>query len=145
MKKPLLISACLTGLPCRYDGRSRPVGRLSELAETFDLIPVCPETAGGLGVPRDPCELVRGAAKTKDGRDCTSFYRKGAEVALKCAKDHRCHLALLKEKSPSCGTHCIYDGTFSETLIPGSGITARLLAECGVQVFSEDEIDLLLS
>ena len=143
MKEKILISACLLGTPCRYDGKSKICDKVEELSEKFELIPICPEVMGGLDTPRLPCEIKDGKAIRSDGKDMTRFYQKGANDALALAKKEKCSLAVLKEKSPSCGTHFIYDGTFSKTLIDGKGITAKLLSENGIKVFSEDDIDLI--
>ena len=145
MKEPLFVSACLLGVPCRYDGQSKKLSGIDALTEVFDWIPFCPECAGGLSTPRNPCEICHGKAVTKDGIDCTAQYQKGAKLAMLCAKDHRCRFALLKEKSPSCGKNLIYDGTFTKTLIAGTGITAQKLKENRIILFNENEIDLLLT
>lgn len=143
MKEKLLISACLLGTPCRYDGRSKPCPGIEILSERFDFVPICPEVSGGLSTPRLPCEILKERVIRKDGADMTDFYQKGAEIALKTAKENLCSIALLKEKSPSCGTHFRYDGTFSGALTDKMGLTARLLSENGIRVFSEDEIHLI--
>ena len=139
MKEKILVSACLLGTPCRYDGRSKPCEAVIGLADRFDLIPVCPEVAGGLSTPRLPCEISNGRVMRRDGKDVTSFYKKGAEYALTLAKENDCKIAILKEKSPSCSPHQRYDGTFSGTLVSGMGLTAKLLSENGISVFGEDE------
>ena len=127
----ILVSACLLGTPCRYDGASRPCGELARLEVLgHRLIPVCPEVMGGLPTPRPPAELQR------DGR-------LGAEEVLELARAHRCTLAVLKERSPSCGRGQIYDGSFTGRLTEGSGVTARLLEEHGVQVYGESEAGTL--
>ena len=141
MKEKILVSACLLGTPCRYDGKSKPCSQVAALKDRFDFIPVCPEVMGGLSTPRLPCEIQNGLVIRKDGQDLTSFYQQGARAALKLAKDNGCKLAILKEKSPSCGTHCRYDGTFSGTLINGRGLTAELLAENGIRTLSENETE----
>lgn len=143
MKEKLLISACLLGTPCRYDGRSKPCPQIESLSKRFDFVPICPEVSGGLSTPRLPCEISREKVIRKDGKDMTPFYQKGAEIALETAKKNLCSVALLKEKSPSCGTHFRYDGTFSGALTEGMGLTARLLSENGIRVFSDDEIHLI--
>lgn len=140
----LLISACLLGVRCRYDGESCPNLAVEALMERYNLIPVCPEQLGGLSTPRTPSERVDGAVKTKTGEDVTQAYLRGAEQALHLAKLFSCSKAVLKERSPSCGSGEIYDGTFSGTLVPGDGVTAELLRRNGVAVYGESEIwDLL--
>ena len=138
----LLISACLMGVRCRYDGGRKPLDCLSELMDRHVLIPVCPEVVGGLPTPRVPAERQGERVMTQDGRDVTEAYRLGAEEALRLAKLFHCKLALLKEKSPSCGSGKIYDGSFSRTLIDGDGIAAELLKANGIRVISESEIKI---
>ena len=141
----ILVSACLLGTPCRYDGQSKPVLALERLREMgHTLVPVCPEVLGGLPTPRPPAELQPdGRVVNRVGEDVTAPYRKGAELALDLARAEGCALAVLKAKSPSCGCHQIYDGSFTGNLIPGQGVTARLLEESGIQVVDETELDAL--
>lgn len=133
----ILVSACLLGLPCRYDGRSVPCEVLAEKAKGHTLIPFCPEIYGGLPTPRDPAERVGDRVLTRSGADVTEAYRRGAQQAVFTARLLNCAHALLKEKSPSCGCGLIYDGTFSRTLAQGNGLTAQLLMENGVTVAGE--------
>ena len=135
----LLISACLLGCPCRYDGKSVPLPQdvLRELERHFTLIPICPETAGGLPTPRVPAERVGDRVMTLNGRDVTELYRAGAEEALRLFRQQNCVAALLKERSPSCGCGTIYDGTFTGAFRTGNGVTAELLLENGVPVRGE--------
>ena len=148
--KKLLISSCLLGFPCRYDGRSKPVHLPKELTDSFELIPVCPEVLGGLPTPRPPAEIVSrsaGAIKVvnSEGADVTENYLAGAIKALEIAKANGCSCALLKEKSPSCSGAKVYDGTFSRTLTDGDGVTAALLKSHGIEVFGESEVEKLLA
>ena len=136
-KEPLLISACLMGAACRYDGQRKPMEHLESLMERYHLIPVCPEQLGGLATPRTPAERVGDRVLTADGTDVTAAYTAGAEEVLRLAKLYGCAKALLKERSPSCGHGEIYDGTFSRRMIPGSGVAAQLLAENGIAVYGE--------
>lgn len=140
----MLISACLLGEPCRYDGKSKPAAGIEQLRDKYFLIPVCPECMGGLTTPRAPCEIRGGRVCTPDGKDCTAEYNAGAEAVLALAKAHGCTRALLKARSPSCGAGEIYDGSFTKTLVPGNGIAAGLLLENGVAVFNESQLDALL-
>ena len=144
MKTPLLISACLLGCPCRYDGQRKPIPGLEALWERYHPIPVCPEQLGGLPTPRVPAERVGDLVLTRDGRDVTQAYRRGAEEALRLARLLNCTKALLKEKSPSCGCGRIYDGTFTGTLTDGSGITAELLQKHGFALRGETRWEELL-
>lgn len=140
----VLISACLLGRPCRYDGKSVPCKEALALAKIIEAVPFCPETAGGLETPRTPAERQGSAVVTKDGHDVTKEYVLGAEKALEAAKKYDCRIAVLKERSPSCGCGKIYDGTFSGTLIQGDGVTAQYLKNAGVNVIGESQIKQLL-
>ena len=142
-KEKLLVSACLLGAPCRYDGKSKADARVQALAEAYELIPVCPEELGGLPTPRTPSERQGERVISSDGRDVTAEYRRGAETALALCLAHGCKAAVLKEKSPSCGCGQIYDGTFSRRLIPGDGVTAELLRSRGVAVCGENGLEEL--
>lgn len=138
----LLISACLLGVNCKYSGGSNalPGDVLARLRAKYWLIPVCPETAGGLPIPREPCERRGGRVVSCSGRDCTAEYTHGAEIAVRLAARFGCTRALLKENSPSCGFGTIYDGSFSHTLVPGSGVAAEALAAHGVTVIGESRL-----
>ncbi|MCX5775072.1 MAG: DUF523 domain-containing protein [Firmicutes bacterium] len=118
--------------------------KLSKLQDKYELVPVCPETLGGLPIPRLPSERQGALVHMRNGGDVTREFTKGAEIALTMAKDHHITKALLKEKSPSCGTKQIYDGTFSRTLITGMGVTAELLKKNGIKVYNENDIEELL-
>lgn len=146
MKEPLLISACLLGLACRYDGRSRPLdaAALDKLKERWSLVPVCPEQLGGLSTPRPPAERKCGGVFTESGVDVTAQYARGAAEALRLSALFGCKTALLKSRSPSCGSGEIYDGSFTGTLRPGDGVTAEALKTAGVKVCGEDGLDRLL-
>ena len=143
----VLVSACLLGVECKYCGGSNklPEQQLAALRQCFRLIPVCPETAGGLPTPRDPSERLGDKVLSNQGRDVTAQYQKGAETALRLARRYGCKAALLKEKSPSCGSGLIYDGSFTGTLVPGDGVAAQLLKEEGLIVFGESDTELLIT
>ena len=140
MKKNLLVSACLLGERCRYDGKSKPCERVIALSDTYNLIPVCPEVMGGLPTPRTPSEICGERVLMKDGRDVTENYNRGAQKALEIARENRCTVAILKEKSPSCGSGLIHNGLFDGGLIAGDGIAAKLLKSEGIRVLGESEI-----
>lgn len=144
MKENLVISACLLGIPCRYDGRSVKKIDASALAEKYNLIPICPEIYGGLSTPRVPSERIEDRVMMRDGRDVTENYNRGAAASLEIAKANGAKLALLKERSPSCGKETIYDGTFSGTLTSRHGVTAECFLKEGIAVFGESEISELL-
>lgn len=144
MKERLLISACLLGVNCKYNGLNNKAQNIELLKLKYDLYPVCPEVDGGLSIPRVPCEIIKDKVINKNGEDKTLNYQKGANHALEICKSNNITKALLKEKSPSCGSHLIYDGNFNGTTIKGQGITAQLLTKNGIEVFSEDDIFKLL-
>jgi uncharacterized protein YbbK (DUF523 family) len=133
----LLISACLMGYNCKYNGGNNalPPEVLSALRERYRLIPVCPEAAGGLPTPRVPSERRGGSVVTRDGRDVTAAFRRGAEIAGKLAERYGARLALLKSNSPSCGSGTVYDGSFTGTLTPGDGVTAEYLKNKNLTIF----------
>ena len=143
--KAILVSRCLLGERCRYDGASRPCPGIEKLRERFHLVPICPECDGGLPVPRPSCERRGERVVTKDGQDKTAAYRLGAEAALAKAVEQGAKIALLKSRSPSCGVGAIYDGSFTGTLAHGDGVTAELLKEDGIAVFDETALDKLLA
>lgn len=143
MKRKLLVSACLLGTPCRYDGESKGSEAVRALASDFTLIPVCPEVLGGLPTPRTPSERRGENVVTRDGRDVTAEYRRGAALALETALREDVCAAVLKERSPSCGHGEIYDGSFTGARTAGDGVTAEALRARGIPVFGETEIDAL--
>ena len=140
----LLISACLLGVRCRYDGKSKPLPpeTIEKLTARYDLVPVCPEQLGGLPTPRLPSERRGEEVIREDGTSATEKYRRGAEEALRIARLTGCRKALLKARSPACGRGLVYDGTFSRTLIPGNGVTAQLLWQNEIEVFTEEALQL---
>ena len=140
----VLVSACLLGARCRYDGASKPLPGLERLLSVIDPVPVCPEQLGGLPTPRTPAERCGDRVVTRDGTDVTAQYERGAQEALRLARTTGCTLALLKEKSPSCGCGRVYDGTHTGALTNGNGVTAELLLQHGVRVFGETQLDALL-
>ena len=139
----ILVSACLLGVACRYDGKRKPNEAVIALKEKYNLIPVCPEIMGGLPTPRLPSEIRGETVIMGNGEDVTDKYSKGAEETLRLARLFGCGKAVLKEKSPSCGSGRIYDGTFSKTLTEGNGVTAGMLLANGIRVAGETEIDAL--
>ena len=141
----ILVSACLMGCDCRYKGDNCKNDALLALAAKYTLIPVCPEQLGGLATPRDPAEICGDRVVSRAGRDVTHEYQKGAETALYIAKQVGADAAVLKANSPSCGKGVIYDGSFTGKKTAGNGVTARLLSEEGIRVFTEDELTALLT
>jgi uncharacterized protein YbbK (DUF523 family) len=142
--EPLLISACLLGVQCRYDGGGVLLPEAEALRDRFQLIPVCAEIYGGLPTPRVPAELRDGRVVTRDGRDVTAEFQRGAKEILRLAEFFGCRRALLKARSPSCGFGTIYDGTFSGTRTAGDGVLARLLLDEGLELYTEDQVSQLL-
>ena len=140
----LLISACLLGIPCRYDGKSKLYPKIEELKKKYNLIPVCPEELGALPTPRIPSERKGDRVIMRDGTDVTANFREGAARSYEIAKKQGCKKAILKAKSPSCSPSMIYDGSFSRTLTEGQGVSAEYLLERGIEIYSEDEIEKLL-
>lgn len=146
MSKPrYLISACLCGQNCRYDGGSFDYPTLRRLVDKGLALPFCPECAGGLPTPRTPCEIVCApdgtrAVISRTGTDCTAEYLLGAERALALCRKHGLIGAILKDGSPSCGVSRIYDGTHTGRRITGRGITAALLAPNGIALYTEEHL-----
>jgi len=137
----ILCSACLLGVKCRYNGKSKLNDKVIELLKKEALIPVCPEQLGGLSTPREPSELKGARIVTKSGCDVTANCKKGAEEVLRTAKRYHIKKAILKQKSPSCGSGQIYDGTFTGTIIKGDGLTTKLLKKNHIEVVSEEELN----
>ena len=136
----ILISACLAGVPFRMDGCSKPCPALAELALQGRAVLVCPEVLGGLPTPRIPSErLADGRVVNAIGEDVTAQFRLGAQRALQICRDRGCTRAVLKARSPSCGTGMIYDGSFSKRLVAGNGVFAQLLQAEGIEVLTEEE------
>ncbi len=142
-RENILVSACLMGVNCRYDGGNGRNENVLRLMEEYNLIPVCPEQLGGMKTPRDAAERNGSRVVNKAGQDVTDCFMRGAEETLKIGKLYGCRQAILKERSPSCGHGVIYDGTFSGEKIPGSGVAAMLLEENGITVTGESGIDAL--
>lgn len=138
----IMVSACLLGQKCKYDGGDNYSEALAPLLKGHRVIPVCPEVAGGLPIPRVPCEISGGRVINADGESRDSLFRDGAEKCLCLAKKNSIDLAVLKSRSPSCGVNEIYDGSFSGRLTQGSGIFASLLLQSGFRVADSDEIHI---
>ena len=141
-RSPLIVSACLLGVACNHLGRSSTSSAVVQLGRDRRLIPVCPETAGGLPTPRPAAEIgPSGRVRTAAGDDVTDAYERGAAQAVRLAAAAGAGGAVLKARSPSCGCHEVYDGTFSRTRVPGEGVTARALRAAGVPVWSEEDVE----
>jgi len=140
----VLVSACLIGENCKYNGKNNFSPYVAEYLKDKKVITVCPEMLGGLGVPRCPAELVNGRAVDNHGNDVDEAFRSGAAKALEKIQNEKIDLAILQPRSPSCGVRQIYDGTFTGRLIDGRGLFAELLAERGIQTADADDIAALL-
>lgn len=146
-KRLVLVSGCLAGVLCKYNGTYNNVPEIVSLVEEGLAITVCPEILGGGSVPREPNETLGGdghqvldgkaRVMTPSGIDCTEMFIKGALETLRVAREHNIKIAILKERSPSCGSSLVYDGTFSGRKIAGSGVTAAILLRAGIKVYSE--------
>lgn len=138
----ILVSHCLLGEACRYDGGGCLDRQILELHRAgHQLIPVCPEVLGGLGIPRTPAERQPdGRVVNRDGEDVTAAYEAGAKAALDIARSCGCTAAILKARSPSCGSGEIYDGSFTGTRVSGWGVAAALLRDAGLEVYNEEEL-----
>lgn len=146
----LLVSKCLAGYPCRYDGKAKGNDTFIKLCKEKKALPFCPECAGGLALPREPSELTgsgelvlcrKAKAVSRSGHDVSDEFILGAKLTLLFAKEHNISLAVLKTKSPSCGCGLIYDGTFTKKLVPGDGVTTALLKQNGIRVISDEEFE----
>ena len=140
-KKNIIVSACLLGVPCRYDGKSKPCERVKALLDKYNLIPACPEVFGGLSTPRPPSERVGERVINSLGCDVTENYKKGALAVLDLCRLYSADTAILKAKSPVCAHGELYDGSFTRTLRSGDGVLSELLIECGISVFSEEDFE----
>ncbi len=134
----ILVSACLLGKACRYDGDHNLEADLRAALRGHEVIAVCPEVAGGLPTPRKPSERLGDRVVMNDGTDVTDNFTRGAQLSLAKAGDKPVDLAILKARSPSCGPDRIYDGTFTKTLTDGDGVFAELLKERGIPVCTEE-------
>ncbi len=136
----ILVSACLLGENCKYNGGNNKNEDVIKLGNKHTLVPVCPECFAGLSIPRVPSEIKDGRVFSKEGKDVSAEFYDGAEKTLYIAEETGCQLAVLKERSPSCGFGEIYDGSFTGTLKRGNGITAQLLSDHGITVIGESKL-----
>ena len=136
----ILVSACLAGVKCRYDGNDNANNKVIDLVKKGIAIPVCPEQLGGLQTPRIPAEIVEDKVINKKGENVTSHFKKGAKETLRIAELAKCHEAILKQSSPSCGYGKIYDGNHTGKIIKGMGLTAKLLSLKGIKILTEEDL-----
>lgn len=140
-QEPILVSACLLGVACTHKAEGKPAPAIEELRARHRLIPMCPEVAGGLPTPRPAAErCADGRVRTAAGADVTEFYERGARQAVDVALAAGVRRAVLKERSPSCGSSQIYDGSHTRTLVEGEGVTAAALRGAGIEVLSEEDL-----
>ena len=135
----ILVSACLAGEECRYNGTAFLCEKIAKLVEAGQAVAVCPEVLGGLPIPRTPAEILGERILTVDGQDVTDEYRAGAEAAIRIALAAGCRMAILKARSPSCGSGRIYDGSFSGRTVDGDGVFAQCLKQAGITIYSDEE------
>ena len=140
----ILVSACLMGENCKYSGGNNFRPELAEILSGHTVIPVCPEVAGGLPVPRIPAEIVNGTVMNREGRSVDAAFRAGAEKVLETARQTHPDLIILQPRSPSCGTGSVYDGTFTGKLVPGNGIFAQMAIDEGYTVMDADRAETFL-
>ena len=136
----ILVSACLLGKNCKYNGGNNLNQRVLDFIEGHEIIVVCPEQLGGLSTPRLPAEIVDGIVTNKEGISVDAEFRKGAQAALAAALENKVDLAILQSRSPSCGVKEIYDGSFSGKKIKGQGVLAKLLSAHGIKVLDAEDI-----
>ncbi|MCR5112801.1 MAG: DUF523 domain-containing protein [Acholeplasmatales bacterium] len=139
----LLISGCLLGRNCKYNGGNNYASEVEALKDKYELIVICPEVMGGLSTPRDPSERLNDKILSSKGKDVTKEFTNGAKIALELALKNGCTKALLKDGSPSCGSTYIYDGTFSHNKIKGYGVTTEMLINAGIEIYTEKDIEKL--
>ena len=136
----IMVSACLLGQNCKYNGGNNYSEKVTQYIKGHEIIPVCPEVAGGLPTPRATCEIVNGVILNKDGESKDKEFRDGAELCLQKALEESVDLVILQSRSPSCGVKQVYDGSFSGKLIDGHGVFAELLIQNGINVLDVEDI-----
>lgn len=140
-KMKIVVSSCLLGNKCKYNGQDNYQPEIAALLKGHTIIPVCPEVFGGLPIPRKPCEIVGEIVMDRNFVSKDREYRIGAEKALQITMDHKAQLAILQSRSPSCGVHHIYDGTFTKKLITGNGIFAGMLKEANIPCYDMEDME----
>lgn len=136
----IVVSACLLGANCKYNGGNNYASAVAQFVKGREVIPVCPELLAGLGVPREPIEIVNGVPRRKDGTSVDAELRKAVEAILEELEDESIECVILKSRSPTCGVKQVYDGTFSGTLVDGMGVLAKALREKGYRVLDSEDI-----
>ena len=136
----ILVSACLAGVKCRYDGNDNANNEVIDMVKKGIAIPICPEQLGGLTTPRIPAEIINDKVINEKGENVTAQFKKGAKETLRIAELAKCHKAILKQSSPSCGYGKIYDGSHTGRIIEGMGLTAKLLLLKGIKIITEEDL-----
>lgn len=139
----VVVSACLLGRKCKYNGGDNGNEAVKDFVKGKEILTLCPEMAAGLGAPRAPVEIKEGRIVTKEGEDKTALYQNGVDHSMEKVMAFDPDLCILKSKSPTCGIHCIYDGSFSGKLMPGSGLWAKALKDAGYALKDEKEMENL--
>lgn len=136
----IVVSACLLGENCKYNGGNNDCPKLKAMLKGKEVIPVCPETLAGLGIPRTPIEIVNGIVYNRDGQCVDAQLRQAVERILSQLAEEEIEYAVLKSRSPTCGVRQVYDGTFSGKLVDGMGILAQALHEAGYKVVDSEDL-----
>jgi uncharacterized protein YbbK (DUF523 family) len=139
-RRVIMVSACLLGLPTRYDGKSKPFDHVIRLAEKYTLVPFCPEQLGGLPTPRPRSEINGNRVINEMGEDVTKNFLRGAKISVKIAEIVKPLVIILKSKSPSCGLRKVHDGSFTGRLVEGIGIAAEALKDAGYRLLTEEDL-----
>ena len=136
----IAVSACLLGENCKYNGGNNYSEKVRKFAEGHEVFPVCPEVLGGLPIPREPAEIVKGVVSRKDGTSVDREFRSGAEKAMEIVRENRVEVVILQSRSPSFRVNAIYDGSFSGKLISGRGVFAELAVQAGFLVANMEDV-----
>ena len=140
----IIVSACLLGENVKYNGGNNYDSRIEKLKELYDIVPICPEVFGGMKIPREPSEIFGNSVLSKSGKNVTFYFNEGTHKVINIVNFKHVTKAILMDRSPSCGVHKVYDGTFQNRLVPGLGYTAKMLKQKGVRLYTIDEIDELI-
>ena len=137
----IIVSACLLGENCKYSGGNNFDANVAKFVEGREVIRVCPETLAGLGIPRAPMEIVSGVLRNEDGTSVDQPVRRAVAQIMEQIKDKDIDCAILQSRSPTCGVHQVYDGTFSRKLVDGSGVLAQALKDAGYRVLDREDLE----
>ena len=140
----VLVSACLLGRNCKYNGKNNYCSRVAAFVKDKQVVEVCPEVAAGLGIPRTPIEIVEGVLTDRDGNCVDAALRETVAGIMAQLREQNIDCAVLQSRSPTCGVNQVYDGSFSGKLIPGQGVFARALLDAGYTILDAEDIVALL-